>query len=300
MASEGLTPTSYIQHHLQNMTYGQLPAGYERADGTILEQATWTFAHGAAEAKAMGFWAFHVDTLGWSIFLGIIFCYCFYRVARTATTATPGKWANFLEMIVELVDKCVKESFHGKSNLIAPLALTIFCWVFLMNLMDLVPVDWLPFLAQQIGAAAFGVDPHHVYFKVVPTTDPNATFALSLTVFALIIFYSIKFKGVGGFIGELTLQPFSSKNLFLQALLVIPNLILEGVGLLAKPVSLALRLFGNLYAGELIFILIAMLGYYQLPAHFIWAVFHILIIILQAFVFMMLTIVYLSLASERH
>jgi F-type H+-transporting ATPase subunit a len=300
MASEGLTPTSYIQHHLQNMTYGQLPAGYERADGTILEQATWTFAHSAAEAKAMGFWAFHVDTLGWSIFLGAIFCFCFYRVARNATTATPGKWANFLEMIVELVDKSVKESFHGKSNLIAPLALTIFCWVFLMNLMDLVPVDWLPLLAQQIGAVAFGADPHHVYFKVVPTTDPNATFAISLTVFALIIFYSIKFKGVGGFIGELTLQPFSSKNPFLQALFVLPNLILEGVGLLAKPVSLALRLFGNLYAGELIFILIAMLGWFQLPAHFIWAVFHILIIILQAFVFMMLTIVYLSLASEHH
>jgi F-type H+-transporting ATPase subunit a len=300
MASEGLTPTSYIQHHIQNMTYGQLPAGYERADGAILETATWTLAHSAAEAKAMGFWAFHVDTLGWSIVLGAIFCFCFYRVAKNATTATPGKWANFLEMIVELVDKSVKESFHAKSNLIAPLALTIFCWVFLMNLMDLVPVDWLPFAAQQIGAHVFGADPHHVYFKVVPTTDPNITFALSISVFLLIIFYSIKFKGVGGFIKELTLQPFSSKNPFVQAAFVIPNLLLEGVALLAKPISLALRLFGNLYAGELIFILIALLGYMQLPAHFVWAVFHLLVVTLQAFIFMMLTIVYLSMAAEHH
>jgi len=232
-------------------------------------------------------WAFHVDSLGWSIILGVIFCYCFYRVAKNATTATPGKWANFLEMIVELVDKSVKESFHAKSNLIAPLSLTIFCWVFLMNLMDLVPVDWLPQLAVLISG-----DPH-IYFKVVPTTDPNVTFALSLSVLFLIIFYSIKFKGVSGFVGELTLQPFGKW--------MIPfNFLLEGVNLIAKPVSLSLRLFGNLYAGELLFILIAMLGYWQLPAHFVWAVFHILVITLQAFIFMMLTIVYLSLAAEHH
>jgi F0F1-type ATP synthase, subunit a len=293
MAAEGLTPTSYIQHHLQNMTWGKLPAGYERSDGSVLDQATWTFAHTAKEAVDMGFWAFHVDTMGWSIVLGSLFCFCFYRIARGAGIGVPGKWANFLEMIFVLVDKCVKESFHAKSNLIAPLALTIFCWVFLMNLMDLVPVDVLPKIAQLVGASVFGADPHHVYFKVVPTTDPNATFAMSLTVFALIVFYTIKFKGIGGFIGELTLQPFGKW--------FIPfNFLLEGVSLIAKPVSLALRLFGNLYAGELIFILIAMLGYWQLPAHFIWAVFHILIIILQAFVFMMLTIVYLSLAVEHH
>lgn len=287
MAAEGLTPTSYIQHHIQNMTYGQLPAGYERSDGAVLEQATWTFAHSAAEAKAMGFWAFHVDTMGWSIILGAIFCFCFYRVAKNATTDTPGKWAGFLEMLVEMVDKSVKESFHGKSRLIAPLALTVFCWTVLMNTMDLVPVDWLPQLAILLSG-----DPH-IYFKVVPTTDPNATFAMSLSVFFLIIVFSIMHKGIGGFIGELTLQPFGKW--------MIPfNFLLEGVALLAKPVSLALRLFGNLYAGELIFILIAMLGYWQLPAHFIWAVFHILIVILQAFIFMMLTIVYLSMAAEHH
>lgn len=292
--SEGLTPTSYIQHHIQNLTYGQLPAGYELHDGTILQQPTWTFAHSAAEAKAMGFWAFNVDTIGWSIVLGVLFCFCFYRVAKNASIGIPSIWANLLEMMVEMVDKSVKESFHGESKLIAPLALTVFIWVLLMNTMDLVPVDWLPWAAAKISG-----DPH-LFFKVVPTTDPNTTFAMSLTVFVLIIYYSISNKGVGGFIGELTLHPFSSKNLLVQILFIPVNLVLEGVALLAKPVSLALRLFGNLYAGELIFILIAMLGWWQLPAHFIWAVFHILIVILQAFIFMMLTIVYLSMAAEHH
>lgn len=294
MESEGLTPTTYIQHHIQNLTYGKLPAGYELHDGTVLQHPEWTFAHTAAEAKAMGFWAFNVDTIGWSIVLGVIFCYAFYRVAKNATQGVPGKWANLLEMMVEMVDKSVKESFHGESKLIAPLALTVFIWVLLMNTMDLIPVDWLPWAAAKITG-----DPH-IFFKVVPTTDPNTTFAMSLTVFVLIIFYSIKMKGIGGFIGELTLHPFESKNMVVQAILIPANLLLEGVALLAKPVSLALRLFGNLYAGELIFILIAMLGWWQLPAHFIWAVFHILIVILQAFIFMMLTIVYLSMAAEKH
>ncbi len=290
MASDSSTPlssTEYIQHHIQNMTWGQLPAGYERADGTILGEATWTLAHSAQEARDMGFWALHLDTMGWSIALGGLFCFCFYRVAKNATTATPGLWANFLEMIVEMVDKSVRESFHVKSVLVAPLALTIFCWVFLMNLMDLVPVDLLPWLAQTLSG-----DPH-LYFKVVPTTDPNATFAMSAMVFLLIIYYSCKYKGPGGFIGELIFQPFGKW--------MMPfNLILEGVSLIAKPISLALRLFGNLYAGELIFILIALLGWWQLPAHFVWAVFHILVIILQAFIFMMLTIVYLGMATEHH
>lgn len=290
MASDSHAPasaTEYITHHIQNMTWGQLPAGYERADGHVLEQATWTLAHSAQEARDMGFWAFHLDSLGWAVFLGFIFCFCFYRVAKKASLGVPSKWANFLEMLVEMVDKSVKESFHAKSEVIAPLSLTIFCWVFLMNLMDLVPVDLLPEIAQWISG-----DPH-LYFKVVPTTDPNVTFAMAFMVFLLIIYYSIKSKGIGGFVGELTLQPFGKWMLPF-------NLILEGVALLAKPVSLALRLFGNLYAGELIFILIALLGWWQLPAHFIWAVFHILIIILQAFIFMMLTIVYLSMATEHH
>lgn len=290
MASDSSAPanaTEYIQHHIQNMTWGRLPAGYERSDGSVLQETSWTLAHSAGEAKDMGFWALHLDTMGWSIALGCLFSWCFWRLARQVADGAPGRWANFLEMIVVLVDKSVKESFHAKSDVIAPLALTIFCWVFLMNLMDLVPVDLLPELAQWLSG-----DPH-LYFKVVPTTDPNATFALSVMVFFLILYYSVRYKGLGGFLGELALQPFGKWMLPF-------NLILEGVSLLAKPVSLALRLFGNLYAGELIFVLIALLGWWQLPAHFVWAVFHILVITLQAFIFMMLTIVYLSMATERH
>ncbi|MEX1033084.1 MAG: F0F1 ATP synthase subunit A [Cellvibrionaceae bacterium] len=291
MASEQTT-SEYIQHHIQNMTFGQLPAGYERVDYEgnvhVLDQATWTLAHNTEEMQAMGFWAFHLDTLGWSIFLGIIFCFLFRLAAVKAREGIPSKFVSALEMIVEFIDQSVKDSFHGRSKLIAPLALTIFVWVFLMNLMDLVPVDWLPWAAQLISQ-----DPH-LYFKVVPTTDPNTTFALSLSVFALMIFYTIKIKGIKGFIGDLCFKPFG-KWMFPV------NMILEIPGFLAKPVSLGFRLFGNLYAGELIFILIAaLLGLWQLPAHFVWAVFHVLVIVLQAFVFMMLTIVYLSQAHEDH
>lgn len=294
-AEEGtLTSNEYIQHHLQNMVFGKLPADYERVDGQVLEQAAWTLAHSPQEAKDMGFWALNVDTLGWSIFLGMFFCFMFHRVAKRASEGAPSGFANFVELMVEMVDKNVSDIFHGKSLLIAPLALTIFVWVILMNMMDIVPVDWLPILAQTLSG-----DPH-LYFKVVPTTDPNITFGLSIGVFILIIFYSIKMKGVGGFIAELTLHPFNSKNIFVQIIFIPFNLVLEGIGLIAKPVSLALRLFGNLYAAELIFLLIAMLGYYQLPFHFVWAVFHILVIPLQAYVFMMLTIVYLSMAHDTH
>ena len=287
MAAEELTANSYIQHHLQNLVFGQLPAGYERADGQVLEQAVWTLAHSPKEAVDMGFWALNVDTLGWSILLGALFCLFFHRAARRPQQGAPSGFTNLVEMIVEFVDKNVKDILHAKNEVIAPLALTVFVWVVLMNTMDLVPVDWLPFLAQTLAG-----DPH-LYFKVVPTTDPNITFGMSITIFILIIYYSIKVKGVGGFVGELALQPFGKY--------LIPfNLLLEGVTLLTKPLSLSLRLFGNLYAGELIFMLIAMLGYFQLPLHFVWAVFHILVVLLQAFVFMMLTIVYLAMAHEHH
>ncbi|ALM54407.1 F0F1 ATP synthase subunit A [Halomonas huangheensis] len=287
MAGNNPTPTEYIQHHLQNLTFGLHPDN------------GWSIAHSAQEASDMGFWAVHLDTLGWSIGLGLLFLWLFKTVANSATTGVPGALQNFVELMVEFVDNSVKDTFHGKSQLIAPLALTIFCWVFLMNLMDLVPVDFLPMLAAKIGAM-FGADPAHVYFKVVPTTDINATLGMALSVFGLIIFYTIRAKGVSGFIGELTLHPFNSPNKLVQALFVPVNLLLESVTLLAKPISLALRLFGNLYAGELIFILIAMIGLWQLPLHFTWAVFHILVITLQAFIFMMLTIVYLSMAVEKH
>ncbi len=241
-----------------------------------------------------GFWQWHIDTLGWSIFLGIIFLWLFRSVGKKATTGVPGKLQSFIEMIVEFVDDNVKSTYHGKSALIAPLALTIFVWVLLMNLMDLVPVDLIPWIAGQIGATGFGMDPHDVYIKSVPTTDLNLTFALAFGVFVLIIYYSLKMKGIGGFAKELTMQPFN------HWAFIPVNFILESVTLLARPLSLALRLFGNLYASELIFILIATIGYFQLPLHFMWAVFHLLVLPLQAFIFMMLTIVYLSLASEDH
>ncbi|MCK2185007.1 F0F1 ATP synthase subunit A [Halomonas getboli] len=287
MAGNTPTATSYIQHHLQNLTFGYHP------------EHGWSIAHSAQEASDMGFWALHLDTLGWSIALGLVFVLLFRKVALKATTGVPSGLQNFVELMVEFVDNSVKDTFHGKSRLIAPLSLTIFCWVFLMNLMDLVPVDFLPMMAQKI-AAMFGADPAHVYFKVVPTTDVNATLGMALSVFGLILFYTIREKGFSGFIGELTLHPFSSPNKLVQALFIPVNFLLETVTLLAKPISLALRLFGNLYAGELIFILIAMIGLWQLPLHFAWATFHILVITLQAFIFMMLTIVYLSMAVEKH
>ena len=285
MAAENAS--GYIQHHLSNLTYGRLPTG------------EWGFAHSAEQAKEMGFWAFHLDTLGVSVVLGLIFILLFWMVARKVTSGQPGGAQNFVELMVEFVDNSVKDTFHGRNPLIAPLALTIFVWVFLMNFMDLFPVDWLPMLAAKITGN------EHLFFRVVPTTDPNATLGLALSVFALLLFYSVKVKGIGGFLGELTLHPFSSKNMAVQILLVPINFLLEFVTLVAKPVSLALRLFGNLYAGELIFILIAImfanglvLGGLGIVLQWAWAVYHILNIVLQAFIFIMLTIVYLSMAHE--
>jgi F-type H+-transporting ATPase subunit a len=286
MAAE--TASGYIQHHLMNLTFGQLPEG------------GWGFAHSAAQAKEMGFWAFHLDTLGWSFGLGLIFILIFRAAGKKATSGQPGALQNFVEVLVEFVDGSVKDSFHGRNAVIAPLALTIFVWVFMMNAIDLVPVDWIPQLAAAISGD------HEIPFRAVSTTDPNATLAMAFCVFALIIYYSIKIKGLGGFIGELTLHPFGSKNIFVQILLIPVNFLLEFVTLIAKPISLALRLFGNMYAGELVFILIAVMfgsGLLWLSGlgvvlQWAWAVFHILIITLQAFIFMMLTIVYLSMAHE--
>ena len=285
------TASGYIQHHLQNLTYGQLPAGYIRPDGLVLEEPTWTLARTVQEAADMGFWAIHVDSMFWSLLLGFIFVGLFRFVAKGITSDAPGPLQNFVETIVEFIDTSVKESFHGHNPAIAPLALTIFCWVFLMNLMDLIPVDWIPGLATLAGIP---------YMRVVPTTDPNITMAMSFSVFLLMIYYWIKVKGVGGMFGDLALHPFSSDNLFLKILLIPVNLLLETVSLLAKPISLGLRLFGNMYAGELIFILIAMIGLAQLPLHFGWAVLHILVITLQAYIFMTLTVVYMSMVHEDH
>lgn len=281
MATEnGLTASEYIQHHLTNLVIGVHP---ENGFG---------FAHSAKEAQEMGFWALHLDSMMWAIGLGVIAMWLFKKAADNLTAGVPGPLQNFVEMIVEFADNSVKETFHGKNEMIGPMALTIFVWVFLMNLMDLVPVDLVPRIFSMLG----------IHFqKIVPTTDVNITLGLSLTVFLLIIYYSIKVKGAGGFLAELTLQPFSSSNPVIKAAFIPVNLLLEGVGLIAKPISLALRLFGNLYAGELIFILIALLPWFlQWTLSVPWAIFHILVIVLQAFIFMMLTIVYLAMAHEHH
>jgi F-type H+-transporting ATPase subunit a len=199
--------------------------------------------------------------------------------------------------------------FPYKSAVVGPLALTILVWVFFMNAMDLVAIDLLPEIAKLIGVS-LGADPHSVFFKVVPSTDPNITLGMAATVFLLIIFFSLREKGIVGFTKELTLHPFSSSNIIVQTLLIPVNLVLELSNLIAKPISLGLRLFGNLYAGEVIFILIAImigvnlvLGVFGMSLQIVWALFHILIIALQAFIFMVLTIVYMSMAfqtDEQH
>ncbi|TVO76816.1 F0F1 ATP synthase subunit A [Sedimenticola selenatireducens] len=286
MAGDTLTSSEYIRHHLTNLTYGQ------HADGT------WGIAHSAEEAKEMGFWAIHVDTMFWSILLGALFLYFGKKIADRVTAGIPTGTQNFAEMLVEFIDDSVRGSFSGRNPLVAPLALTIFIWIFLQNLMDLVPVDVIPALAGAVGIH---------FMKVVPSTDPNATFGMAIGVFILTLYYSIKIKGVGGFMGELTLQPFSSDNAIIKLLFIPINFVLEFVSLIAKPISLALRLFGNMYAGEMIFILIAImynagvvLGLFGGVLQLGWAIFHILIITLQAFIFMTLTIVYLDMAHNEH
>lgn len=292
MAGENQTVSEYIVHHLTNLTYGKLPGGYERYDGSVVaEGGAWVMAHGGDEAAAMGFTAVHVDSMAWSIGLGILFCGLFYRVAKKASSGVPSGFVNAAEMIVGFVDNTVRDTFHGRNPLIAPLALTIFVWIFLMNLMDLVPVDIVPSLLMLVGVE---------YQKIVPSTDPNITFGLAIGVLILILYYSIKVKGFG-FAKELALNPFN------HPIFIPVNLFMEVVGLFAKPFSLALRLFGNMYAGEMIFILIAALFgaglVWAVPAGLLqigWAIFHILVITLQAFIFMVLTIVYLSMAHEDH
>ncbi len=261
--------SEYIVHHLQNLQVGH------------------------------GFWTFNVDSIFFSVLLGLIFVVSFWVAARKATAGVPGKFQNFVEVMVEFVDSQVRDTFHGQSKLIAPLALTIFCWILLFNFMDNVPVDLLPLIAHK------GLGLEHL--KVVPSTDLNITFGLSITVFLIVMFYSFKIKGFGGFTWELLTHPFGKW--------MMPfNLLLNLIEHLARPVSLGLRLYGNLFAGEVIFLLLAMLGgsfainslggiaasFGQLVLGVVWACFHILVIPLQAFIFMVLTIVYLSQAHETH
>lgn len=282
MATEGghgpQTSSEYISHHLQNLQVCKSDAG----------EWVWNQCTG-------NFWTINVDSMFWSLLLGLVFVWTFRSAAKKSSAGKPSKFQAFVEIIVDFVDNSVKDTFHGTSRLIAPLGLTIFVWVFLMNLMDLVPVDWIP-----LAAAAVGIP----YMKVVPTTDVNITFGMSIAVFVLILVYTTKYKGPFGIVKDLALHPiapsFKWPGILAAAPIIAFNVILETVALVAKPVSLSLRLFGNMFAGELIFILIALLGIWQLPLHFGWAVFHVLIVTLQAFIFMMLTIVYLSLASEDH
>ncbi len=269
MAGDTLTSSEYIKHHLTNLTYGQ------HADGS------WGLAHTAQEAKEMGFWAFHVDTLGFSILLGALFLFFFSKAAKYATSGVPGSLQNFVEWVIEFIDDNVKNSFTGKNNFVGALGLTVFVWILLMNALDLIPVDFLPYVANLMGVH---------FLKVVPTTDPNATMGMALSVFGLTLYYSFKIKKPSGFFAELAFHPFP-KYLFPV------NLLLGGVSLIAKPISLGLRLFGNMYAGEMIFILIALLPWYvQWTLSLPWAIFHILIVVLQAFIFMVLTIVYMDMA----
>ncbi|OGA06315.1 MAG: F0F1 ATP synthase subunit A [Betaproteobacteria bacterium RIFCSPLOWO2_02_FULL_64_12] len=266
--SAPLTANEYISHHLANLHVGH------------------------------GFWTLHLDTLIVSGLVGILVFGVMAYAARNATAGVPGRLQAFVEIVVGMVDQQVRDTFHAKSELVTPLAITIFVWIFCMNAVDLIPVDFIPAIAH-----AFGVE----HFKAVPTTDPNATFAMSITVLVLIFIFNIKYKGLGGFSHEVFTFPF---GIWLAPV----NFALRVVEEAAKPVSLALRLFGNMFAGEVLFILIVLLaGAWSGPdlgsaASFLghvvlslgWAIFHILIITLQAFIFMMLTIVYLSLASEMH
>lgn len=277
-----LSPNEYIHHHL-------------------------TFLSNKEQTGVVDFSVIHWDSVFFSVLLAILFAGSFYFAARTATAGVPGKFQNFVELLVETVNNQVKDTFHGTNALLAPLALTIFCWVLLFNAMDVLPVDLLPAIGHALGVE---------HLKVVPSTDLNVTFALSLTVFVLIIYYSIKVKGLGGFIAELTMQPFVAKNPILKILLIPANLLLEIVPFLARPISLSLRLYGNLFAGEMIFLLLAALslkglealssasGWFfivvQLILSLAWAIFHLLVITLQAFIFMVLTIVYLAMAQEHH
>lgn len=295
-----LTVNGYIQHHLTNLTYGKLPYDSEVWHcnkethtwdmPTIVPADTWTFAHGSTQAADMGFWAFNVDSIGWSVFLGALFLGIF-KWAIPKNTDTPSGLQNFVEMCIEFVDDNVQSLFGSTNNkLIAPLALTVFVWILFMNLMDLVPVDFIPEFAKSLGIE---------YFKVVPTTDPNITLGMAFAIFILTIYYSIKIKGTKAFIAELTLHPFGKW-------LIPVNFVLEMVNFIAKPISLGLRLFGNLYAGEMIFILIALMLFFNsvligmlgMGLHLVWALFHILIVALQAFIFMALTIAYLAMAHE--
>lgn len=270
-------PVGYIQHHLTNWCVGCDPVTHK-------------------PASIVDFGAFFVDTFFWSALLAGLMAFLAWKVGKNLDPDKPSGIQNVIETIVEFVNQQVKDIFPGSNPIIGPLGLTIFVWVLLMNAMDLIPVDLIPGAATAVGGL-FGADPHHIYMKVVPTTNLDTTFGLALVVFAMIVYYNIKTKGVGGYAKQFLFHPFGK--------FLIPfNIIMTTIEEVAKPVSLALRLFGNMFAGELLFLLIALLSFswLVLPAQValgsLWAIFHILVISLQAFIFMLLTIVYLGLAHQ--
>jgi F-type H+-transporting ATPase subunit a len=265
MASETLTPASYIQHHLKNLAI--------------------TVDEGNA------FWTLHVDTLATSVVVGLFMVFAFWLATRKATAGVPGKWQAFVEIVLEFVDKQAKDAYHGPSRLVTPIAITLFCWILVLNAIKMIPADFIAMPLHALGLE---------YWKPVPTADLNATFGLSFSVFFLMIFFALRAKGLGGFIHELFTAPFG-KWMFPA------NLLLNAVELLSKPVSLAMRLFGNMFAGEVLFLLIWALGGVGLVGVAAssllglgWMLFHLLVIPLQAFIFMMLSVVYLSLMEEGH
>ncbi len=285
MAAEESTggQTEYIQHHLHHLQWH------------------------VGDSKFM---TINVDSVFFLLLMCALFVGFFLYVSRRATSGVPGKLQCALEMVVTGIDGLVRETFHGQSKFIAPLAVTIFCLVFLMNFMDMVPVDLLPGAWHTVGPALGFKD----YLRVVPTADLNTTLGMALGVFLLIHYFGIKHKGIVLFVKEAFTAPFHAESTFMAILLAPANLLLRLIEELVRPVSLSLRLFGNMYAGELIFILIAVMTlgssldalstYAMMPVQFIsgfiWTAFHVLVITLQAFIFMMLTVVYLSMAAEKH
>ena len=310
MAENTLTQDKLIDHPLQNLTFGQCSDGKWRFADKHVNIGKDHSAHEVQKdytcnPKDMGFNAIHVDTMAMSLLLGTLFCFFFWRVAKNASTDKPSKVQNAVEYLFDFVKGVVNDNFQDKNNkLVGPLSLTIVCWVFLMNLMDLLPVDLVPWIANGFqSSVAYG--PVH-YFKVLPIADVNAPMGMALGIVVLIHYYSIKKKGLGGFLGELTLQPLGKWAMPFNMLIEIP-------GFYAKQIALGLRLYGNLFAGEMIFILIALfygaffdslygavLGVFGVLLHLAWAIFHVLIIALQAYVFMILTVVFLNQAHETH
>jgi len=274
------TAGEYIGHHLTHLT-----------------------STGHKQAAVIDWSVINLDTVFWSLAMGFLGLFLLMRAARSATSGVPGRFQAAVEILVEMVETQSKAIVHGDRSFIAPVALTVFMWVLFMNAMDFLPVDLLPNIATWMAVQFLGADPHHVYQRVVPTADLNGTLGMSIGVLLLCLYYNIKIKGLGGWIHELFTAPFGS-----HPLLYPINFAMQMIEFAAKTVSHGMRLFGNMYAGELVFMLIALLGGTATIAGFlghvvvgsIWAIFHILIVVLQAFIFMMLTLVYIGQAHEAH